>query len=133
MTRACFLAEAEWPRLFHKFGFRTPPEPMLRRGFLFPTPSKLQSWKQRRFIFEFQVVKTRIPSISKARVVCSPGSQLSVVKRADPSHKWLPDWAVDSGYRHVPWRRPREGCCDAGSGSFLLQGSGFARREPFRS
>ena len=91
MTRACFLAEAEWPRLFHKFGFRTPPEPMLRRGFLFPTPSKLQSWKQRRFIFEFQVVKTRIPSIpKKGRVVCSPGSQLSVVKRADPSHKWLP-------------------------------------------
>ena len=38
---------------------------MLRRGFLFPASSKLQSWKQRRFIFEFQVVKTRIPSISK--------------------------------------------------------------------
>lgn len=51
-----------------------------------PEPLKLETEEN----FELQVVKTRIPSAKKSRVVCSPGNQMSVVKITDTSLQTAP-------------------------------------------
>src|SRR5574338_1038603 len=63
---ARFLAEVEWADPIPQCSFRTPPEPMLRRGFCFqPLRSLRHAETPKRFkkeSFEFQVVKAWISS-----------------------------------------------------------------------
>lgn len=116
IARARFLAEAEWPEAFPQFGFPNPSRAHAPEGFLFPAPPEHLK-QETEEILKFQVVKTRIPSAKKEPRRLFPWIQ---VVGGEENGSFAPKPLHYSRFRtetiSVPWRRPREGRRDAGSG-----------------